>query len=108
LSHKADFRFPEDFLCSADRPFYEMGVIYKSMQDEEPEEEETAEERSRRWITRESAKADSRVVRCAKCGKEVKEFADRAGRILCMDCYLEEEIAEGGSLDMPEIGGGAG
>jgi len=77
------------------------------MQGEEPEEEETAEERRRRWVKRESSKADSKIVRCAKCGKEVKEFADRAGRILCMDCF-EEEMAEDGSFDMPDIGGGAG
>ncbi len=76
------------------------------MRDEEPEEE-TAEERSRRWVEREAAKADSKIVRCAKCGKEVKEFADRAGRILCMDC-LEEEMAEDGSFEMPDVGGGAG
>jgi len=82
-----------------------MSAIYKSMRDEEPEEE-TAEERRRRWIEREVAKAESKTVRCSKCGKEVEEFADRAGRILCMDCYMEEETAEGGS--MPEIGGGAG
>jgi protein-arginine kinase activator protein McsA len=76
------------------------------MQNEEPEEEETAEERRNRWIARESAKADSKTVRCSKCGKEVKEFADRAGRILCLDCYIEEEMAEGES--MPDISGGAG
>jgi protein-arginine kinase activator protein McsA len=76
------------------------------MQNEEPEEEETAEERRKRWIGRELAKADSKIVRCAKCGKEVTEFADRAGRILCLDCYAEEERAEGSG--MPEIGGGAG
>ena len=76
------------------------------MQDEEPEEEETAEERRKRWLERELAKTNSKTVRCAKCGKEVKEFADRAGRILCMDCYIEEEMAEGSG--MPEIGGGAG
>ena len=76
------------------------------MQDEEPEEEETAEERRQRWLERELAKADSKTVRCAKCGKEMKEFADRAGRILCMDCYIEEEMAGGNG--MPEIGGGAG
>jgi len=76
------------------------------MGDEAPGEEETAEERRKRWIERESAKADSKIVRCNKCGKEVKEFADRAGRILCMDCYMEEEMAEGGG--MPDISGGAG
>lgn len=77
------------------------------MRDEEPVEE-TAEERRRRWIEREAARADSKTVRCAKCGKEVKEFADRAGRILCLDCYMEEEAEESGALNMPEIGGGAG
>ncbi|HUV02388.1 MAG TPA: hypothetical protein VMW67_02910 [Desulfobacteria bacterium] len=76
------------------------------MQNEEPEEEETAEERRMRWIERELAKADSQIVRCAKCGKEVTEFADRAGRILCLDCFAEEEMAEGDG--MPDIGGGAG
>lgn len=82
-----------------------MGAIYNSMRDEEPEEE-TAEERRRRWIEREAAKGESKTVRCSKCGKEVEEFADRAGRILCIDCYMEEETA--GSSSMPEIGGGAG
>ncbi len=75
------------------------------MSTEEPEEE-TAEERRRRWIEREAAKSESKTVRCAKCGKEVEEFASRAGRILCMDCYIEEEMEQGDG--MPEIGGGAG
>lgn len=69
---------------------------------------ETDEERRRRWIKREIAKAESKVVRCAKCGKEVEEFADRAGRILCLDCYAEEETEEHGALDMPDLSGGAG
>jgi protein-arginine kinase activator protein McsA len=75
----------------------------------EPEEHEheTAEERRRRWIERAAAQADLKVVRCAKCGKETNEFTTRAGRMLCIECYLDE-LEESSSMDMPEAGCGGG
>jgi len=79
------------------------------------EREETAEERSRRWMEREAAKADKeeggravKKMRCAKCGREVEEYLEIAGRILCLECYAEEEADELGALAMPGEGGGAG
>ena len=78
-------------------------------------EEETPEERRRRWMEREAEKADReqggrkpKAVRCAKCGKEVEEFMEIAGRALCIDCYAEEEADEMGAMEMPGEGGGAG
>ena len=79
------------------------------------EREETPEERSRRWMEREAAKADKeeggravKKMRCAKCGKEVDEYLEVAGRILCLECYAQEEADEFGALEMPGEGGGAG
>jgi len=77
--------------------------------------EETAEERTQRWMEREAEKAEeteggrkAQKVKCSKCGKEVDEFMEVAGRILCIDCYAEEEMEEMDAMTMPGEGGGAG
>lgn len=69
-------------------------------------EEETEEERRKRWWDREIAKERPTTVQCSKCAKEVDEFMDMAGRILCIDCYIAEE--GGGELDMSGEAGGGG
>jgi protein-arginine kinase activator protein McsA len=74
----------------------------------EPEEHETAEERQRRWIERAAARADLKVIRCAKCGKETEEFTDKSGRLLCIECYLDELEVISDLVDMPEMGCGGG
>jgi formylmethanofuran dehydrogenase subunit E len=74
----------------------------------EPEEHETAEERQRRWIERAAARADLKVIRCAKCGKETAEFTEKSGRLLCFECYLAELESKSESLEMPDMGGGGG
>ena len=76
-------------------------------------EEETAEERHERWMKREAAKAEEggrkpKKVRCSKCGREVEEFMEIAGRALCIDCYAAEEADETGVMSMPGEGGGGG
>jgi protein-arginine kinase activator protein McsA len=76
-------------------------------------EEETDEERHKRWMEREAAKAEEggrkpKNVKCAKCGKEVEEFMEIAGRVLCIDCYAAEEADETGVMSMPGEGGGGG
>jgi len=71
-------------------------------------EEETELERRRRWVEREAAKMRPKTVRCAKCGQEVDEFMEIAGRILCVDCYFLEEMGEGSAMGMPGEGGGGG
>lgn len=80
-----------------------------------PGREETAEERTQRWMEREAEKAEevgggrkAKKIRCSKCGKEVEEFMEIAGRILCIDCYAEEEMDEMTAMSMPGEGGGAG
>ncbi len=90
-------------------------MVISSTDRKMPEREETAEERSRRWIAREAAKADkeeggrkAKKMRCSKCGKEVDEYLEIAGRVLCLDCYAEEEADEMGALDMPGEAGGGG
>lgn len=77
--------------------------------------EETAEERTQRWMEREVKKVEeteggrkAQKVKCSKCGKEVDEFMEVAGRILCIDCYAEEEMEEMDAMTMPGEGGGAG
>ncbi|MFZ2070223.1 MAG: hypothetical protein WAV32_01195 [Halobacteriota archaeon] len=75
--------------------------------------EETPEERTQRWMIREAKKADERdkevrKVKCTKCGKEVDEFMEVAGRALCMDCYEEEQMDDVGAMTMPGEGGGGG
>lgn len=74
----------------------------------EPEEHETAEERRRRWIERAAARADLKLVRCAKCGTETEEFTEKSGRLLCIECYLDEFEGKSESPDMPDMGGGGG
>jgi NMD protein affecting ribosome stability and mRNA decay len=56
------------------------------------------------YIMRNEITKENKVekVKCSKCGKEVKEFMETGGRILCKDCYAEEA----GSIEMPEAGGG--
>ncbi len=72
-------------------------------------EEETEEERKKRWWKKEAAKERSKTVKCSKCSKEVDEFMDISGRILCIDCYIAEEEKEGrGALDMAGEAGGGG
>jgi len=76
-------------------------------------EEETPEERRKRWMEREAKKAEEggrkpKKVMCSKCGKEVDEFMEIAGRVLCIDCYAEEEMDETGAMAMPGEGGGGG
>jgi protein-arginine kinase activator protein McsA len=76
-------------------------------------EEETREERRERWMEREAKKAEeggrkAKKVRCSKCGKEVDEFMEIAGRALCLDCYAEEEMEEMGAMAMPGEGSGGG
>jgi len=70
--------------------------------------EETEAERRRRWIEREAAKPRSETVRCSRCDKEVDEYMEIAGRALCVDCYLLEEMEERGALEMRGEGGGGG
>jgi hypothetical protein len=70
--------------------------------------EETEGERRRRWIEREAAKTQPKTVRCSKCGKEVDEYMERAGRVLCIDCFLLEEMEERDALGMPGEGSGGG
>lgn len=75
--------------------------------------EETAEERTARWMAREAEKAEEggrkvKKVKCTKCGKEVEEFMEVAGRPLCVDCYEQEQMDEMGAMSMPGEGGGAG
>jgi protein-arginine kinase activator protein McsA len=74
----------------------------------EPEEHETAEEQRRRWIERAAARADLKVIRCAKCGKETDEFTDKSGRLLCIKCYLDELEVISDLVDMPDMGCGGG
>jgi protein-arginine kinase activator protein McsA len=50
----------------------------------------------------------AKKIRCSKCGKEVEEFMEIAGRILCIDCYAEAEMGEMDAMSMPGEGGGAG
>ncbi len=72
-------------------------------------EEETEEERKKRWWEREAAKERPKTVKCSKCAKEVDEFMEIAGRVLCIDCYIVEEETEGrGAMGMPGEGGGGG
>ncbi len=66
-------------------------------------------------MEREAAKADReeggrkvKKMRCSRCGKEVDEYLEIAGRVLCLECYTEEEADEMGALGMPGEGGGAG
>jgi len=74
-------------------------------------EEETAEERRKRWMEREAKKVDEqhpKNAKCSSCGKEVVEgeYIAFQGRILCADCYanaLEEDMDMGA-----EDGCGAG
>ena len=62
--------------------------------------EETAEERTKRWMDREARKADElkpKEGKCTRCGKEVKEgeYIEFQGQILCAECYadaLEESM----------------
>ncbi|MDI6885956.1 MAG: hypothetical protein QMD22_06370 [archaeon] len=70
--------------------------------------EETEAERRRRWIEREAAKKQPKTVLCSKCGKEVDEYMEIAGRVLCVDCFLLEEMEERGAMRMPGEGGGGG
>jgi protein-arginine kinase activator protein McsA len=71
-------------------------------------EEETEIERRRRWIERAAAKTRPKKVRCAKCGKEVDEFMEIAGRSLCLECYFMEKMDEGSAMGMPGEGSGGG
>jgi formylmethanofuran dehydrogenase subunit E len=73
-----------------------------------PEEHETDEERRRRWIERAAARADLKVIRCARCGKETDEFTEKSGRLLCIECYIAELEGKSVSLDMPDMGCGGG
>jgi hypothetical protein len=73
-----------------------------------PEEHETEEERRRRWIERAAARADLKVIRCARCGKETEEFTEKSGRLLCFECYLAELEGKSESLEMPDMGCGGG
>ncbi len=73
-----------------------------------PGEHETEEERRRRWIERAAARADLKLVRCAKCGTETEEFTEKSGRLLCITCYLNELEDKSESPDMPDMGGGGG
>jgi hypothetical protein len=68
--------------------------------------EETEAERRRRWIEREAAKTRAKTVKCSKCGKEVDEYIEIAGRVLCIDCFLLEEMEERGAMGMPRSEGG--
>lgn len=70
--------------------------------------EETEVERRRRWIEREAAKTQPMTMRCSKCGKEVDEYMEIAGRVLCIDCFLLEEMEERGAMGMPGEGSGGG
>jgi len=81
--------------------------------DKMAQREETAEERTARWMKRESERTEEggrkvQKVKCAKCGKEVDEFMEVAGRPLCVDCYEQEQMDEMGAMSMPGEGGGAG
>jgi len=86
-------------------PFYELTRDRKVMA---PEEHETEEERRRRWIERAAARADLKVIRCAKCGKETDEFTEKSGRLLCFECYLAELEGKSDVADMPDMGCGGG
>jgi formylmethanofuran dehydrogenase subunit E len=74
-------------------------------------EEETPEERRKRWMDREAKKADEAKPKeaiCSKCGKAVVEgeYIEFQGSILCADCYISA-LEE--SVDMSaEDGCGAG
>lgn len=70
--------------------------------------EETEAGRRRRWIEREAAKTQPKTMRCSKCGKEVDEYMEIAGRVLCIDCFLLEEMEERGAMGMPGEGSGGG
>nr|QNO56930.1 hypothetical protein KMABBJJO_00009 [Methanosarcinales archaeon ANME-1 ERB7] len=70
-----------------------QNVINKMM----PEREETSGERRARWLKREAERAEEggrkvKKVRCSRCGKEIEEFMDLRGRVLCIDCYAEEDV----------------
>jgi len=47
------------------------------------------------------------MVKCSRCGREVKDYIEIEGRILCEDCYLEEmESAAGTEMTGDASGGG--
>jgi formylmethanofuran dehydrogenase subunit E len=90
---------------------YRRLLIFFSNIEMSGEKEETAEERSKRWMDREAQKADElkpKEGKCSRCGKEVKEgeYIEFQGRILCAECYADalEESVDIGSLD--SCGGG--
>ncbi|MEA2074496.1 MAG: LIM domain-containing protein [Euryarchaeota archaeon] len=65
-------------------------------------EEETAEERRKRWREREAKKADELRPKegvCSRCGKKVKEgeYIEVKGKILCGKCY---ELELDSAMDM--------
>ncbi|MHC1611014.1 MAG: hypothetical protein ACXQTW_05395 [Candidatus Methanospirareceae archaeon] len=73
------------------------------------------EKEKKSWMEREAEKADreeggrkAKSVRCSKCGKEVEEYLEIGGRVLCVECYASEEANETGAMGMPGEGGGAG
>ncbi|HID20598.1 MAG TPA: hypothetical protein EYP28_06660 [Methanophagales archaeon] len=72
--------------------------------------EESAEERTKRWMDREAKKADEQQPTeaiCSSCGKAVKEgeFIAVQGRILCAECYADE-LEEGMDMGAAEATGG--
>ncbi len=69
-------------------------------------EEETDEERRKRWVEREAKKADEQRPKegvCSSCGKKVKEgeYIEVKGKILCAECY-EHELDS--AMDMEDMG----
>jgi len=73
--------------------------------------EETPEERTKRWQTKEAEKADEKrptEAVCSSCGKKMKEgeFIAVQKKILCAECYADELEA---TMDMGAAdGSGAG
>ncbi|MCW3135877.1 MAG: hypothetical protein N2V77_02935 [Canidatus Methanoxibalbensis ujae] len=46
------------------------------------------------------------MVKCMRCKREVKDYIEVEGRILCEDCYMDE--LESASIDMVGEADGGG
>ncbi|MCU4139521.1 MAG: hypothetical protein N2V73_02500 [Candidatus Methanospirare jalkutatii] len=46
------------------------------------------------------------MVKCSRCGREVKDYIEIEGRILCEDCYFEEMESAGVDMTGEASGGG--
>ena len=57
-------------------------------------------------LYRENYEFKCEMVKCSRCGREVKDYIEIEGRILCEDCYFEEMESAGVDMTGEASGGG--